>query len=782
VAVEASNGGNPIHPQEGTTRAASTHEAGIPRLIYLGRTLSLCFYPLTAVLLGDAVLLFVPQASEALLAFGDDGQFAGQAVAFEIAFVLWMISAWYVARLLVGRRFDPDLIGKCRKPGFAVVVTKWLPRTIALLAGPPLAVRITLRGESGWLGPILILSSLLVLLGLAFRRKIAEQRHYKWLDSWRQEANEDVERFDEISASGKCFLVVLAIVGVTLWLAIPIFMEPLTRALGTPAILLLALMSWSVFGGFMITYWPKSLHLTAWSWILILLALIFYPINENHLVTDGLSGKQQVPNAPDPANPRQKIDVAFNSWLARRIDPDAPVIFVASAGGASRAAYWTASALGKLEGDLTSSEPTPDKPSQSRFSRNVFAISSISGGSLGAAAFVSAVAEHQLHPTDTQAAGRSARAVDGCPSVRTIATNFTGRDHLATVVGLMLFPDLIDRFLFFPLHAWDRSRGLEEVWARDWVRVQQDCFGPSDAVHANPWDSPFLQLHYSANTGVWLPMLALNSTALDAGRPVLQADFILYRSDAFDLLSGQFATGNLTLSQAVHNSARFPYVSPGGQVKLWDQAQNKAGPVWDRLGDGGYVEASGTLTLAEMIRELRKDNLIRPGVAHGECAVTNGSKSCFIAENQLKVVVLDNSPSKPMDWLCKVSSKENSTAARDFFPQGNPEGSKPFLPVIPDLTVPMDGAFSTRGGRAVTSQVDLLELMGGCTDQFAELRLPKPAVGKTEPSMNWMLNKQSRDQIDAVLDDPSGLDPSGLLADNLRRVRDWFGVSVAVTH
>jgi hypothetical protein len=88
-------------------RSSTADAAGIPRLIYLGRVLALCFYPLVAVILGDFVLLLVPQAREALLAFGDGPLFATQAVAFEVAFVVWMISAWYVARLLVGRHENP---------------------------------------------------------------------------------------------------------------------------------------------------------------------------------------------------------------------------------------------------------------------------------------------------------------------------------------------------------------------------------------------------------------------------------------------------------------------------------------------------------------------------------------------------------------------------------------------------------------------------------------------------------------------------------------------------
>src|SRR5262249_19054847 len=143
-----------VVPAPSVSAAPPRQPNGIPRVIYLGRVLELCFYPLAAVVLGDIVLLLVPQAREALLAFGDDGQFGTQVVAFEVAFVLWMISAWYVARLLVGRRFDPDLIGSCSKPQFAARVAKWLPRALALLAGLPIAVRITWRGEASWLGPV----------------------------------------------------------------------------------------------------------------------------------------------------------------------------------------------------------------------------------------------------------------------------------------------------------------------------------------------------------------------------------------------------------------------------------------------------------------------------------------------------------------------------------------------------------------------------------------------------------------------------------------------------
>lgn len=120
--------------------APESASRGIPRFIYLARILSLCFFPVATVLLGDLVILYVPQAQEALLAFDDAAggwYITSQAFAFEIAYVLWMICAWYVARLLVGRRFDPDLVGTCCSPPFAARLSKHLPRFLALLAGIP---------------------------------------------------------------------------------------------------------------------------------------------------------------------------------------------------------------------------------------------------------------------------------------------------------------------------------------------------------------------------------------------------------------------------------------------------------------------------------------------------------------------------------------------------------------------------------------------------------------------------------------------------------------------
>src|SRR5271170_6978445 len=105
-------------------------------MIYLSRVLRLCFFPLLTVLVGVFVLLRVQQAREALVAIDTDhGHLPTQALAFELSFLAWMISAWYVTRLLLGRRFKPDVIGQCVSTDFARRLVIWLPRALALIAG-----------------------------------------------------------------------------------------------------------------------------------------------------------------------------------------------------------------------------------------------------------------------------------------------------------------------------------------------------------------------------------------------------------------------------------------------------------------------------------------------------------------------------------------------------------------------------------------------------------------------------------------------------------------------
>jgi hypothetical protein len=315
----------------------------------------------------------------------------------------------------------------------------------------------------------------------------------------------------------------------------------------------------------------------------------------------------------------------------------------------------------------------------------------------------------------------------------------------------MLFPDLVQRFLPFAVNKWDRSRGLEETWARDWDEVMQSC--GSSASLVNPWGRAFTSLYSS---GEPLPNLALSTTALGSGQAVMQTSFSMRTSDAFDILDEKLQTRSLTLAQAAHNSARFPYISPGGVVRL---ASGQS--VWDRLGDGGYVEASGTLTLTRIIQSLLQQNLIRA--------------------DQVRVLILDNTPTYGGNLLCSMPIPGGAPGERLPQPQNRLSPAAKPMPPGPDFLVPLNGAFSTRGGRAVSAEVDLAAIVGGCTNtHFAELRLPAAPAGSQDPSMDWMLNAASRQEIDDMLDGKLAAEylqtpnPQSLLQQNLTLVRGWF--------
>jgi hypothetical protein len=740
-------------------------KAGIPRLIYLARILWLCFFPVFTVVVGNVVLIAVGQAREALLAFNDDHAHT-QLISFELGYVLWMVSAWYVARLLLGKRFEPDLIGVCNSPNFARGLAKWLPRLLAFAAGLaiPLVLlyRIVFYGQSGLGLLVLVLwvSGGIVLAVILFRRSWGQRHHQEWRANWSVRGSEEFERFDALSGSAWAFISLLFVVSFGLWLAIPLGLEHVARPLGAPALLLLALMSWTLFGGFVLTYLPRSYGWPALTWIPVALLLAFYHWNENHPVAP-----------PSDVRNLQPEDVGdtFKRWLNQRPDPSEPVIFVASAGGASRAAYWTTSALGMLEDEARHTQAPGGQPR--RFADNVFVISSVSGGSLGAATFLA---------TLDLTREMEARASSQCRSVQETADRFTGQDHLSTVLAFMLFPDLLQRLLPIPVKTWDRSRGLEEVWVNDWDQLLRGC-GAEAARRTNPWKDALTALSARANASRQLPVLALNSTALGAGQQVLQSSFYVPRPDVFDVLGNQLATGSLTLAQAVHNSARFPYVSPGGVVRL------KTGQVWDRLGDGAYVEGSGTLMLGQIIQILSDENLIREEGVRDDSSdlwpCRANLADCYIRRGQIRILILDNTPTSGSAYLCGRPGPRRDVPTA--LVQNIPNEGRAVWPPGADVWAPPLGAFGTRDGRALSAAVDLRSWADGCTPHFAELRLPQPPDRVQPPSMNWMLSRASRDQIDAVLRNPGTgdpgqpLDPHTLLALNLEIVRTWFATPSA---
>ena len=381
-------------------------------------------------------------------------------------------------------------------------------------------------------------------------------------------------------------------------------LSPLTAGLAFPApsLLMVSAALWAGIGSFL-AYWFDRYRVPLVSSFLAV-AVLFSPFNDNHAVRtlpveDG---------GGDPAA-RRSFDDTFAAWydaLAARYPGEAepPVFVVATEGGGIRAAYWTAAVLTAIQ----------DQAPQ--FADHLFAISSVSGGSVGATVFTALLADRQR-----------ATAVDACramddpamaKTLRFAARQVLAYDFLAPTLGSMLHADFVQRFLpvgFIP----DRARALETGWERAYRTHVRDRSGRESDFLAGG----FLRM-YAERANALLPSLFLNGTSVEEGKRMIASNCDLRARgpaggsgglgsqpipDAVDLFA--LLGRDMRLSTAAHNSARFTYVSPAGSVH-----GGPGGELLAHVVDGGYFENSGAQTADDVIDRLGRIRGGRPFAIH----------------------------------------------------------------------------------------------------------------------------------------------------------------------
>lgn len=285
-----------------------------------------------------------------------------------------------------------------------------------------------------------------------------------------------------------------------------------------------------------------------------------------------------------------------------------PMILVMAQGGASRSGYWVASVLGALEDGLSEALPA-DKAHP--FHRSVFAISGVSGGSLGAAVYQRLVARKLQNSSATIPTPLCSGETGASESFALCGRRVLARDFLGPVFFSMFNADLMQRLIPGDLMP-DRAEALEKAWERTW----------RDEIGSDEFAQSLLSLRRGTNAaglpqGVeqeWLPVLLLNGASVKTGRRIMTADVAFdpecRSNDTLDVGPDLPSTVDFfcltrrhsRVSTAVHNSARFPYISPAGTLWARDGADNS----WkvDRIVDGGYVEAQGATTLLDLLRTL----------------------------------------------------------------------------------------------------------------------------------------------------------------------------------
>jgi hypothetical protein len=245
--------------------------------------------------------------------------------------------------------------------------------------------------------------------------------------------------------------------------------------------------------------------------------------------------------------------------------------------------------------------------SRPAFARHVFAISGVSGGSLGGTLFASLVKD-AASPRDS-----SCLSVGGDSSYTHCVHRILRDDFLSPVLAKMLAPDFLQLFIPAPIWIFDRSRALERGWAESYRK----------AVHDDAFSRGFLDLWRAPGARSTVPALLLNATSVETGKRIVASPFPTAGTllDAYDLHA--MLRADIALGSAAHNSARFTYVSPAAMLR------NDSGAVVGHAVDGGYFENSGLATLGDLYHRLNGLTL-KTGYLHSASPKLDSVRTEFI--------------------------------------------------------------------------------------------------------------------------------------------------------
>jgi hypothetical protein len=382
----------------------------------------------------------------------------------------------------------------------------------------------------------------------------------------------------------------------------PFILGPAILFVGGPLLLAASSVSWRMFVGtptivvcgFLLLIATAFLLTAALSlaspvlvrvgWMLMGLLIFITPLNHEPL--------RLLPAAVKPA-PRLPPSAHFVEWLRARPEvregtKPYPVFFIAAEGGGARAAYWTSTLLAGLE------ERYPG------FTEHVYAISGVSGGSVGSTVF------------DSMYLDLAARGEKGCaPLVAGGVRRFracTASVFQWDLLGPPLSGLLLNDIPFGWIHV-SRATYLEEGLEIAW----------SGSMENHRFEEPFQDLWRDRPYQV--PSLILNSTSADNGHRIVTSNLAardeLTREPDVEAIIGR----PIRLSTATFLSARFPVISPEAIFASPDGSRF-------RLVDGGYFNNSGMATIAQLLRA------VLPTVSNGE----------FAGRIQPVVLVLSSSP------------------------------------------------------------------------------------------------------------------------------------------
>ncbi|WP_246154538.1 hypothetical protein [Methylobacterium oryzihabitans] len=603
----------------------------------------------------------------------------GRQPAYWVAFfglvLLWAGIVHFAARKVLaqqawaapGQRLPlPDRVRERLQDRYRLA-SAWVPRLLGL--GCLGTVWVGITGARGDLGPAqdilgqpdpgwllwLLAGATLVYCAYVFLRLRfldAETRYESWLDYWDdfrfgsrssllsdatplwflEERQTETRRLLALGTYPRgdvfAFACLTALAAVWLWsVARPDHVAAaFPRALLVPVILALPL---SVLA--YLSTWSHYLRLPLLGLLLLACAVL-----------SGLTPQFHALRPVDGAASVQRADLrgALDAWTRAncpgggecRADP----VILASAGGASRAAFFTASVVGDM---LDASQPA--------LRTRLFAISGVSGGAVGAAMIRAALDD--AGPDGAPPCREAPSTLFGHGTERgpmtwkTCLQGLASGDFLSRPVIGLVFRDLFG-FALQALGAGDRAVLLEQAFEDQYRRVVPARDGAAEGGLARPLG------RFPGKEARWSPLLLLNTTSTLDGRRAILSDLLPFwcegareerifpaAIDVHETLGTPHGCDGgapptaarrperaFRLSTAATASARFPVLSPPALVyRPGIPDPDKAGP-YDMLVDGGYFENDGLTTAAELARAIEA---VRPDLKPVILHVTNNPTS-----------------------------------------------------------------------------------------------------------------------------------------------------------
>lgn len=556
------------------------------------------------ILLGAFFLLGNSQGRDFFNQFSKIGR--QDAIFFYIASFWWCLQIWFGIKLVyfkliikpkyVYLRVYSELTSARQAAQLAAdldewarKVYKWIPRILGF--SPLFIILWALKYNTQ---PIsvknigLYLASIVFCLVIVFRKNIAEFITRKRITISYPDNNK-LKGFWELSTYDKIFAGISLAAFIVIYILSQFAPVELGPQMGPGAILVLALAAWTtiiaifnyVFSGL-----PFSLGLT-----LVLMFYFFSPYNNNNRLRT-LDNKVAV-------NTRPGIDSALTHYFDYRLKTLAefpgidtienikvPIYIVAAEGGGSRSGSWTSCVLSCME-DKPSTFSLPEQ-----FHNQVFAMSGVSGGTLGIMSYRGLLYHKLTHPNDKKIKNIN---------YEDLAKQVFKSDYLSGMVATLLFGEVVNTFSPVPLgDKTDRATTIEKSWETVFEKYL------TDNADSNYYKLGFVEsTQFTAKHNIWLPHVFCNGTLMangpNEGQRAIVSDIQIDTANfirATDILT--YVNTDMPNSTAAMVSARFPFISPLAKITSKDSTG------FIKVGDGGYYENSGILTALEIMDRLCK--------------------------------------------------------------------------------------------------------------------------------------------------------------------------------